>query len=39
MMAKAFYGNPDAHNAHTTCAILILTDEYTISIHCGDSRT
>lgn len=38
MMSKAFYGNPDAHDAFTTCAILIITDDLVISAHCGDSR-
>ena len=38
MMAEAFFGNPDAENAYTTCAILIVTSELVISIHCGDSR-
>ena len=39
MMAKAFHDNPDAHDAYTTCVILIVTDEHVISAHCGDSRT
>ena len=39
MMAKAFHGNPDAHDAYTTCAILIITDDNLVSVHCGDSRT
>ncbi len=38
MMGKAFFGNPAAHDAYTTCAILIITEQYTVSIHCGDSR-
>lgn len=38
MMSKAFYGNPDAHDAFTTCAILIVTDKHVISAHCGDTR-
>lgn len=38
MMADAFYGNPAADDAYTTCAILIVTAEHVISIHCGDSR-
>lgn len=38
-MESAFNGDPVADDAYTTCAILIITDRYTISVHCGDSRT
>ncbi len=38
MMAEAFIGHPDAENAYTTCAILIVTSNHIISVHCGDSR-
>lgn len=38
MMATAFNGNSVAAGAYTTCAILLITDHYTISVHCGDSR-
>ena len=39
MMATAFDDDPVAYDAYTTCSILIITDNYTISAHCGDSRT
>jgi serine/threonine protein phosphatase PrpC len=38
MMADAFQGDPVAYDAYTTCVILIITDAYVISAHCGDSR-
>lgn len=37
-MAELFADDPAATNAHTTCAILYLDNEQTISAHCGDSR-
>ncbi len=38
LMADIFFDNPFADNAYTTCAILIMTSEHVISVHCGDSR-
>ncbi len=37
-MRKLFAGDEYAANAHTTCAILYLDKQQTITIHCGDSR-
>lgn len=38
LMEDMFENNPEALNAYTTCAILIITEDYVISAHCGDSR-
>jgi len=38
MMADAFQGDPVAKDAYTTCVILILTNKFVLSVHCGDSR-
>ena len=38
LMAEEFEGHPAAEGAYTTCAILIITESSTISVHCGDSR-
>lgn len=37
-MRELFADDPNATNAHTTCAILYLDDQRVISVHCGDSR-
>ncbi len=37
-MGKLFTEDEYAANAHTTCAILYLDKQQTITIHCGDSR-
>jgi protein phosphatase len=37
-MRELFADDPNAANAHTTCAILYLDDQRVISVHCGDSR-
>ncbi|CAG7855943.1 PPM family protein phosphatase [biofilm metagenome] len=37
-MKLMFAGDPLAVSAHTTCAILYLDDELTMTAHCGDSR-
>ncbi len=37
-MKKLFVGDEEAVNAHTTCVILYLDDDFSASIHCGDSR-
>jgi protein phosphatase len=37
-MRRLFAGDEYAENAHTTCAILYLDRQQTITVHCGDSR-
>lgn len=37
-MRELFSGDPEAADAHTTCAILYLDDHQAITAHCGDSR-
>jgi len=37
-MKKSFSGDPDASQAHTTCAILYVQDDFLLTVHCGDSR-
>ncbi len=37
-MQILFAGNTAARKAHTTCAILYLDDNITLTAHCGDSR-
>lgn len=38
IMADGFQDDPVAHDAYTTGAILLITDKFIISAHCGDSR-
>lgn len=38
VMRKLFEDDPAAMNAHTTCAILYLDAQRTLTVHCGDSR-
>lgn len=37
-MADLFAGDPEAINAHTTCVVLYLDEDFTATAHCGDSR-
>lgn len=37
-MRELFADDPNATNAHTTCAIVYLDDKRVITVHCGDSR-
>lgn len=37
-MRELFGNDPEAANAHTTCAILYVDDDRVITAHCGDSR-
>lgn len=37
-MRELFADDPNAADAHTTCAVLYLDDEQAITAHCGDSR-
>jgi protein phosphatase len=37
-MKLLFSGSTEGDNAHTTCVILYLGDNFSITAHCGDSR-
>lgn len=37
-MKRSFSGDPDASQAHTTCAILFVRDDFLVTVHCGDTR-
>jgi len=37
-MKVLFAGNKEGINSHTTCAVLYLDKNYTLTAHCGDSR-